>query len=309
MKKLISLLLGCLLVAVLAVSGSVPALAAEPVDTDCPASLTLQYKYGGEYFEGLEIKTYRIADVFEDGTFELCAPFDSLPVSIHGITTQTEWKVITSTLAIFTVADELEPTLSALTDEEGFVKFENILPGMYLTLSQKVVTESQSTEFESFITVIPSPDEDGNHNYNVTAYPKCDARILTPDEIGYKAVKQWNDTGYTEKRPEFVNIDIYKDGVLQSTEKLSAENDWCYSWTAPDDGGVWQAVERSVPEGYTVTVSESGNTLIITNTYDYGDSDAPQTGDTLVMWPYILIMCLAGGTVITIAVYRKRTAK
>ncbi len=303
MKKLISALLAFILIFAL----SVATLGANPIDTEKESSLTLTYKYNDKFFEGLEIKTFRIADAFEDGTFELCAPFDSMPVSIHGITTQSEWAVVTSTLASYAKADKLEPAAKALTDAEGTVKFENLTPGMYLTLAVKYETEEEITKFESFITVIPSSDSEGNHNYDVTAYPKCESFKPTVDEITYKIVKQWADTGYTDKRPAEIEIDILRDGEIYATEKLTSEGNWSYSWTCPNDGAEWQAVERNVPEKYTVTVTSKAKTIVITNTYADPDSSAPQTGDTLVLWPYILIMSFAGILTVAVAIWRKRT--
>ena len=303
MKKLISALLAFILILALSVSIA----AADPIDTKKESSLTLVYKFNEKYFEGLEIKTFKIAEVFEDGTFELCSPFDMMPVSIHGITTQEEWNIVTSTLASYAKADKLEPDAKAVTDENGTVKFEKLSPGMYLTLGAKMETENEITKFENFITVIPSEKPEGGHNYDVTAYPKCESFIPTVDEVTYKVVKQWADTGYTEKRPESVEIDILRDGELYKTERLSPENNWSLSWTCENDGAEWQAVERNVPEKYTVTVSTKVKTIIITNTYDDPDSSAPQTGDTLVLLPYILATGFAGGVIVIIAIWRKRT--
>ena len=305
MKKLISALFAFALI----FSLTLTALAANPVGTDKESSLTLVYKHLDKYFEGLEIKTYRIADASEDGTFELCAPFDSMPVSIHGITTQAEWAVVTSTLASYAKADKLEPTAKAATDEKGTVKFEKLSPGMYLTLAVKYEAEEEITKFENFITVIPATDTEGNHNYDVTAYPKCESSKPTVDIITYKVVKLWADTGYTNKRPKEVKIDILRDGEIYATESLTAKNNWTYSWTCENDGAEWHAVERNVPDNYTVSVTSNGKTIIITNTYDSPDSSAPQTGDTFVLWPYILILGFCGGIILIIAIWRKRTEK
>lgn len=303
MKKTITAFCICL---ILALFISQAAYAATPIDPERTSSLTLQYRYGENCFEGLQIQTFRVAEVFADGTYALCGDFRDYPVNIYGITSQGEWNTIASTLAAYAAADQLQPACTAMTDETGTVAFTDILPGMYLTLAVKVETQARITQFESFLTVVPYPSEDGDHNYDVTAYPKCSVHTPEPGELEYKVVKQWKDDGNTAKRPEYVEVDILKDGVVAFTQKLSSDNHWSYSWTAPDDGSKWQAVERNVPADYTVTVVENGNTIIITNVYEGEPIDPPPTGDTTVLWPFAIVMGLSGGIAMILAVWFKR---
>ena len=74
---------------------------------------------------------------------------------------------------------------------------------------------------------------------------------------------------------------------------LSSENNWSYSWTVPDDGAVWQIVERNVPEDYSVTIERKGNTFIAVNAYD-GEEPPPETGDTGNIYLYVILICIAG---------------
>ena len=304
MRKLLSALILCV-VFMFSVT-PLTAYAISPIDPLKDSSLTLHYEHNQSAYEGLTVRSYRIAEVFPNGTYELTGAFKKYPVSIYGITSQTEWKTIASTLEAYVSADKIEPTVSAVTDENGTVSFTKILPGMYLTTLIRVERENDITIFESFLSVVPYPDDDGNHNYDVVAYPKCHSFTPTPEEKEHKVVKQWKDNGYTEKRPEYVTVDIYKDGVLSTTQKLSAQNNWSYHWTAPNDGSEWKAVEREIPADYTVTVVENGNTVIITNVYNYDPGPPPETGDTSVMWPYVLSMCISGGIITVLATWLKR---
>ena len=302
MKKLISLLLVSIILALALV---VPSFAVTPVDVERESSLELQYKAGDELFKGLEIKTYKIANAFADGTFELCGAFEGYPISIYGIESQAEWKTITATLAAYCAADNVQADLEGVTDENGFVKFENIRPGLYLTLSVKNDNDGDVTIFENFITVVPQLSDEGDHNYNVTAYPKYERFIPEDKDIEYKVVKQWKDNGASQ-RPKAVDVEILCEGETVETVKLSAENDWSYTWIAPDDGSNWQVVERNVAEGYTVTVSEKVSTFVVTNSLDGDVPPPPQTGDTFVIWHYVIPMVLSGLVVITVALLRGR---
>ena len=303
MKKLLSFIcIFSLLAGIFAPS----AYALVPIDPERPSSLTITYKYGEKLYEGLPVKIYRVASVAPDGTYDLCGDFADYAVNIYGITSQSEWRVVTSTLASYIAADNLAPTQSLLTDASGTAAFSGLVPGMYLTLSAVVESPQEIVTFENFLTVIPRPSDTGDHDYDVTAIPKCSSYTPTDWEIEYKIIKLWRDEGAGKLRPDTVEIDLYKDGVLDSTQILSADNKWTYTWSAPDDGSVWNAVERKVAGDYTVTVERNGNSFIITNTLETDDPPAPPTGDTLVLWHLILPMGLAGGVILLIAEWRKR---
>lgn len=268
-----------------------------------PSSLTLQYVHDGQGQEGLGITTYRIAELLPDGTYALTGAFADYPVNITGVTSQAEWREIASTLAAYAAADGIRPTCTAVTDGNGTVVFEDILPGMYLTLSVK----TETVRFETFLTAVPRPTEDGEYLYDVTAVPKYEPIPAepVPGTVEYKVIKLWKDTGYTEYRPKSITVDILKDGVFHESQKLSEDNHWMYCWTAPEDGAVWQVVEREVPEGYTVTVTENGNTFQLTNITIYIEPTSPQTGTGPVIWQYSLTMCAAGGILLLLAVQRE----
>lgn len=306
MKRIISVLLTYILISVFIFGNAISVYAVSPIDTEKNSSLTLQYKHNGIYYNELEIKTYRIAEVFPDGTYALCGDFKDYPVNIYNITSKLEWDNVCSTLSSFIIADKLSPTYSAITDKNGTVSFKDIPTGMYLTLSVRVETDSELIKFESFITSLPSPDVDGNQNYDVTAYPKCEALELSDKEIEYKVIKHWQDNGSATIRPEAIKVDILKDGVLHSTQKLTKDNNWSYSWSAPQDGTFWQAIERNIPSNYKVTITNKENSIIITNVYDSPYKEPPKTGETTVLWPWILAMCVSGILVIMLSAWRKR---
>ena len=285
------------------------AKAVNPIDPAHPSSLTLQYACQGEPFGGLQIRSYRIAQVHADGSFELTDVFSPLPVSLDGITSQSQWKEITSTLAAYIQADGLEAELTGLTDETGTVAFTDILPGIYLTLLVQVKTDTQITTFENFLTVIPQSVDGEEHNYQVTAIPKCQTEPITQDNLSMKVLKQWKDSGHSKDRPQSVSVEIYKDGQLHTEQTLSGANDWTYSWTAPNDGSQWQVVERDVPQDYRVTVTKTDTTFIITNTHKDAYEPPPKTGDTTVLWPYMLAMGISGAGLILVGLLLWRKKK
>ena len=123
-------------------------------------------------------------------------------------------------------------------------------------------------------------------------------------------VKLWKDYGYTQQRPGSVTVDILKNGTVHSTQILSPDNGWSYTLTVPDDGSLWQAVERNVAENYTVTCVDDGSGgIVITNTYRYGDEDVPATGHTILIRLYIMLLCSGGCILLLLAAHTGRKAR
>ena len=92
---------------------------AAQMDPKAGCSLTLRYTQEGVAFSGLEISIYRVAEAREGWEFQKLEPYSGWPVNIHGITSQAEWQDVASTLKAYIVADQLAPTHTAVTDEEG----------------------------------------------------------------------------------------------------------------------------------------------------------------------------------------------
>ena len=69
--------------------------------------------------------------------------------------------------------------------------------------------------------------------------------------------------------PESVEAVLYRDGKEFDTVKLSAENDWSHAWTGLTDEYTWNVDEKSVPDGYTKTVTNNGYDFTITNTKEF----------------------------------------
>lgn len=311
MKRLLNIITVCLLLfGILA-----PTAYAVEIDPSAPSSLTVQYSHAGRVYPDLEIKTYRIASVAPDGSIDLAGDFASYPVNIHSITSQAEWNDVASTLAAYINADKLTPTAVGTTNASGTVTFRELLPGLYLTLAVRIENGNTILLFENFLTMIPTPNDSGAHDYNVAAYPKCESFTLTEDDIIYQVIVLWRDEGFEHKRPESVNVELIRNGDVNEVRLLSPADNWTYFWITPDDGSVWSVLEDPVPDGYTVTYTSRERavlvkTFIIINTYTEdipdGPDTPPQTGDTLSLWHIALPMCLAGGVILILAAWRRK---
>lgn len=279
------------------------AQAVTPLDPGAEASLTLCYQKDGAAFADLTIGIYRVAEAFPDGSFGLIEPFASYPIDIHGIITQEQWQYVAQTLCSYIVADQAAPDYEAKTDTDGIVCFSDLKTGLYFV--REVVAENTSGTyvFNQFMVYVPTPQPDGTYDYTVEANPKCVGFV---PKSQYTVTKLWQDNGNQSARPTAVTVDIYKDGVLQETQILSDDNNWTYTWYVSDeDQGMWTVAERTVPDGYKVTIQQNGGNFSIINTRQT-TPDIPQTGDTFSPLLWILLMCLSGIMLVILGCYSRR---
>lgn len=254
-------------------------------------------------FPDLQVAIYQVAELQNDGSYQLLAPFDAASVNLDGITEQSQWQSITQTVFSCIVANGVAPSQMTQTDEGGLAKFANLPEGLFYV--QEVVADNANGTyiFNQFMIYLPTPNPDGSFDYVVEANPKCLEFI---PKTQYTVTKLWQDGGNSLNRPKEVIVDIYHQGVLQETQVLSAQNNWTYTWTVTQDNqSGWTVAEREVPEHYKVTVRQNDNTFTLINTRQ-GKPNPPKTGDTFNPMPLVVIMCISGALLVVLGLYGRR---
>ena len=301
MKKRI-LPICCLIVTVIALLLPVCASAAS-LDTEAQTSLTLYYQKGEVVFPQLQVGVYRVAEALPDGSFRLIEPYASYPVRIDDITDQKQWQDVAQTLFSYIVAHGVAPDQTVKTDDRGVATFNGLKTGLYYV--QEVVAQHTDGDyvFNRFMIYLPTPNADGSHGYEVEARPKCTEFI---PKTQYTVTKLWQDALNSQDRPKEVTVDIYRNGVLQETQVLSARNNWTYTWfvTGEDQGG-WTVTEREMPEHYKVTLRQNGSSFTLVNSRQ-GKPQPPKTGDTFNPLPWVLVMCFSGVLLLIVSIYGRR---
>ena len=287
------------------------ALAAGLIEPGRSVTLTLNYKRPDKPFSGVSFSLYRVATISSTAQLALTGSFRNYSVSLQGLDS-AGWRALANTLAGFVARDGIAATDSGQTNASGVLRFPAqhtvMATGLYLVIGQKS-TEGQYTYTpEPFLICLPNRTADDRWVYDVTAAPKYDSTYI-PDNIDLKALKIWKDDGYESKRPTEVVVQLLRDGVLYQTVTLNAGNSWRYTWTALDASYTWQAVEKTMPAGYTVSVVREGGTFAITNTFcsgggsSGGGGKAPQTG---VLWWPVPMLSGAGMLILMIGWVERR---
>ena len=286
--------------------------AVEPIAPEKSCSLTISYRYGETAFSALDVKLYKIADVSADFYYSLTPSFAASGLILNGIQTSGEWNVVRSTLEAYIVANAIRPDAEAVTDQNGQVCFTQLGVGMYFAVVGEAMQDALHCRFDSALVALPGLNPEGYWQYTVEVSAKPEALPpIEPDEKReLKVLKLWKGDEGRNDRPESIEVEIFRDGVSYETVVLSAETNWCYSWSVPDDGATWIVSERNVPDGYTMTVERREDTFLLTNTWTPDDPDTPvkppQTGDTGNVLVYILLMGLSGSMLIGLGIAGKR---
>lgn len=302
MKRVLTLLLGLLVI----LSVSIPAWAAENIDPSQAGTVEVRFALEeGTDLTGMQFDLYRVAQVQADGGTRLAGDFASLDMDVP-LTPSEGWADAASNAANLVRRNGLTPAYSACLDEKGTARFPEVLPGIYLVLSQ---------EFGK-ITCVPTlaalPMDDGGWNYNILVKPKG-GETSTEDYLEVLVI--WDDKGFESQRPGSVLVDLYCDDVLVDTQEITPDMQWQYRWepmpvwdslgkAASGTGSdvtvegehSWYVVERGA-DNYEKSYALGGSRrIVITNTIRKPSPPAtedrlPQTG--ALWWP-IPVLVLAG---------------
>ncbi|MBR5520106.1 MAG: Cna B-type domain-containing protein [Clostridia bacterium] len=331
----------CLWLAPFRVLAASTADATEQISLLRTCTLTVTYGHDGEAFADVPVKLYQIASASANARYTLTSTFRPSGLTINGIRSVREWNVIRASLESFILAQSIPETHAAVTDQNGTVTFDALKPGLYLAVAAQVEQETQIHTFDSALIALPGLNENGRWQYQVDVVAKSSVTALpTPDdptpetELQLQILKLWNGDSDRADRPQSVTVAIFRNGQLAETVTLSAENNWSYTWTAPDDGAEWMVAEQNVDANYTATLEKRGTAFLLTNTRTQDDPepddpspddpdmptpddpdvpptpdappDNPQTGDTANVMLYIVLMFISGIMMVLLGVTGKR---
>ncbi len=274
--------------------------AVEPVQLNQPCSLEITYQKN-QVFTGIDVTIWQATVLTQELEYITHENFAAYSVDLSSLKTPSEFDSAANTLYTCAVADQI-PGITVKTDDAGKARFENLSCGMYLVAPVNV----DHTYFSAMLVAVPDVGSDGLWNYDVKAQPKSTTETPPSEtEVEYQVTKLWKDRGNETQRPSSVESEIYKDGTLVETVILNEQNNWSYRWSALDDGSVWTVLERNVPQGYTMKLTQNEYSFLIENTKP-GDPDIPQTGDDSNIMLYVALMIVSSFGIIVLLITRKK---
>ncbi len=271
LKKFISFIT-CLLI-LISVNSNV--FARELIDTNRKTTLEVEYlKTAG--VNGVKFDVYKIADVDKYGRFTILPKFSSYGLSLDKHN-KAEWLDMASTISAYIARDNIRPTKSATTNSSSVAKFEQLDVGMYLILGKQVTHGNKKYTQIPFLLSLPNMVAD-KWSYDVKTYSKYtseDSNIWY--YVDRKVLKVWEDEGHEDERPQSVEVQLLKDGVVYSTVELNESNSWRYRWDNLSSEYTWTVVEKEVPQNYKLSIKRRGITFKLINTYDETHSTTTTT--------------------------------
>lgn len=320
-KRLLALILCVLLIPVFLPE---QVSAAENIDTEREVSLSISYQDGDTPLSGAEFDIYLVAVADESGELTVTEEFSGFPVNIQGENDE-EWRALASTLEGYVLREDIPPTDSGMTDEQGMVTFptegKSLKAGLYLVLGHRHTQNGRRYDPAPFMVMLPGLDEEKDTRiYDVTVNAKYDSSEIPEnpedDTIDRKVLKVWEDDGHEKDRPKEITVQLLCDGEVYDTVILNEENNWRYTWTDLDNGCTWTVAEKE-QEGYKAEITREGITFVVTNTYEEAVPDKPvpttpssptkprlpQTGQ--LWWP-VPVLIAAGLLFVILGLIRRR---
>lgn len=260
----------------------VSALGAGFVDTQRDCELTIHFRHDGEALADTEFRVYRVAKFEKSGALTLTDEFAALSVDFVELD-QSGWRALAQTLSGYVVSEEIAPSQSCKTDENGSAVFSGLKPGIYLTVGDSALTKTQYFIPMPTMIAIPATNESDKWVYEREINMKFE--FGDRDLTDITAVKIWQDKGWRPLRPEYITVHLYGNGEKMDEVRLSKYNNWRHTWEDLDGGVAWNVVEKPVPDEYKVQIEHVGDVFTVINQRPPADEDdiLPQTG--LNWWP------------------------
>lgn len=155
-------------------------------------------------------------------------------------------------------SNNIEPTINGNFDSNGIFKVNNLENKLWLIKSGDFVKDN--IEYQAIPQLV---DSSKISSFEIIE-TKYEFEVPDDTSITYIVKKEWIDSQKTKHNPIFVSI--LHNNIVYDTITLSEQNNWSYQWSDLSDEGDWKVIENMIPDGYTVTYTESNNVFKIINT-------------------------------------------
>ncbi|WP_455257443.1 Cna B-type domain-containing protein [Peptoniphilus asaccharolyticus] len=228
---------------------------------------TISYIDGSHKIQGVEFNIYKIGDIDKNNNISLCEEFKKYPIEDNK-SIRTQWNDYANTLKGYVKKDNVKALYKGKTDKNGLLNTK-LQKGLYLIVGEVLITENHKYVTNPFIVMLPELDkESGKYLNKTTAYPKFTKEKNLKNKINIDVLKVWDDDGYENKRPSFIEVELLANGKPKENVKLNKKNNWTYVWKNLDSSVSWTVVEKNVnKEIYRVKVTNYENSFVITNIY------------------------------------------
>lgn len=183
-------------IVLLAISMSVPVLAAPTIDMSKLGSIKIDVTgvYGS--LSGIEFSVFKVANLSGSGVYSLTSDFSGSGVVLKNLTTASAASAASKTLASYVTTNSIAGTKGS-TNSSGIVTFDKLSLGYYLVV--QTVTSTTSSVSSPFLIAVPMTSSSGSdwvYDYDIVAYPKSEPTPPPPsNEYGAVILEKVNSEG------------------------------------------------------------------------------------------------------------------
>ncbi len=237
------------------------------IDSSQSVKLNLSISDSDNAFAQTQIEIYKVASINADYTFEVAADFSSYQVDISQ--NSSNYYALSQTLSSYIALDNLEPTITMMTDENSALSLQDLPWGLYLIQFSSVINNGQLHSILPTLVALPYQNEDNSFDYEVDIIAKSTvySSMFLSSLSSKTVIKYWDDAQYESARPESITVALLKDGEIYDTAQLSESNSWQFTWLSLDNYSNWQVAELDVDESYTVLSECESFVFELTNTF------------------------------------------
>lgn len=271
--------------------------ASEIIDINKKSSITIKHFNDKKPISNTIFRLYRVGEISEDAKFTLSEEFVNYNIDLDAINEKSKWNEVADTLATYIQVDKIKSHSEYLTKEDGIIRFDNLKIGVYLVVGDTGNVDGSTIKTKPFLVSLPNKnDSTGDWIYDVEVMTKNDkvnegyGDFYDKEYIDFTVEKIWiNDEGRSNK-PTSIEVDFYRDDKVYDSIILNEENQWKYVWYNLDPKYNWTAVEKYVPNDYTVSYEKYSKSVKIKNTYNKPNTSItpptsflPQTGNNWII--------------------------
>lgn len=245
-------------------------------------SITVDYQHGSTPVADVELKLYQVATWDKDWNAQATEDFKNAPVTWPELNTSEDLRVLANTLDSYIAQQKISPLQTGKTATDGTYVFNQLPDGLYLITYGSYANGDTTCKAGAMLVSLPSKTnlDDTDKGINITVNPKteCETKPITPpvppdNHEDITVNKVWKDDNNADgKRPSKVIVQLIKDGVVVDEVELNESNGWKHTWTDLDKDHTWQVIEKTVPDGYTMSIDREGSTITIVNEYEKDDT-------------------------------------
>lgn len=228
---------------------------------------TISYTDGSYGIKDAEFSIYKIGNIDKNNNISLCEDFSKYPINYDKVK-KSQWNEYANTLKGYVKKDKIKAFCKGKTDDKGLLNVR-LNKGLYLIVGEDLFTGSDKYMSNPFVVLLPEKDtETGIYLDKSRAYPKLTRENRSKKTIDLDVLKVWDDDGYENKRPGFIEVELLGNGESKESVRLNKDNNWTYVWKNLDSSISWTVVEKNVNrKRYEVKVKNYENSFVITNIY------------------------------------------